>query len=529
MTMASSRPTDRLHRPQLRADFLVRALRQGGDAPAVEVGGEIISARQVADVISQFELAFRQLGIDPTSRVALLVSNRIEVLYLTSAQQLIGCVSTNLHPLGSAQDHAFALESAAIDTLIFDPESFGPRAAELRDRVPTLERFVALGPSAIGVDVSALAGRQQPVPLVAPDLDPDDMSFIGFTGGTTGRPKGVVHTHRSSAAMMQTMMTEWEWPKAPRHLVCTPLSHAGGVFLTPVLFNGGMLVVLPRFDADAVLAAIEQHRITSLMLVPTMIYALLDSAKLRDHDLSSLEIIYYGASAMSPARLAEAIDVFGPVFFQFYGQAEAPQTLTVMRRDEHDRDDPARLASCGRPVRWVDLALLDEDDRRVPRGDPGEICVRAPLVMKGYHDMPEETSEAFRNGWMHTGDVAREDEHGFLTIVDRKKDMIVTGGFNVFPREVEDVISTHPDVSSVAVIGLPDDRWGETVFAVVVPRPGATIDPEELMALVKEHKGSVQAPKSVEFVDELPLTPVGKPDKKALRQRFWTGQERRVH
>jgi fatty-acyl-CoA synthase len=194
--------------------------------------------------------------------------------------------------------------------------------------------------------------------------------------------------------------------------------------------------------------------------------------------------------------------------------------VTVLRRHEHKVDDPFRMASCGRPVPWVTVALLDDAGRQVPLGEPGEICVRAPLVMTGYHNKPEQTAEALKDGWLHTGDVAVRDADGFLRIVDRKKDMIISGGFNVFPREVEDVIGTHPGVASCAVIGVPDEKWGEAVKAVVVPRPGATIDPAEIIALVREKKGVVQTPKSVDFVDAIPLTAIGKPDKKALRVRY---------
>jgi fatty-acyl-CoA synthase len=189
----------------------------------------------------------------------------------------------------------------------------------------------------------------------------------------------------------------------------------------------------------------------------------------------------------------------------------------------------ARLATCGRPVPWVHVKLLDDDLNEVPRGEPGEICVRGPLVMQGYWNMPEQTAEALAGGWLHTGDIAREDEHGFYTIVDRKKDMIVTGGFNVFPREVEDVISSHPAVANVAVIGVPDERWGEAVKAVVVLRPDASTEADELIDLVKAAKGSIQAPKTVDFADEIPLSPLGKPNKKALRQRYWTGTDRQVN
>jgi acyl-CoA synthetase (AMP-forming)/AMP-acid ligase II len=227
--------------------------------------------------------------------------------------------------------------------------------------------------------------------------------------------------------------------------------------------------------------------------------------------------------------LEEALAKWGPIFFQFYGQSEAPMTLTVLRKGEHDPSIPGRLASCGRAVPWVHLALLDDDDRPVAEGQAGEICTRAPLVMGGYWQLPDQTAEAFSGGWLHTGDVGRFDKDGYLTIVDRKKDMIITGGFNVFPRELEDVLASHPAVAQAAVIGVPDDRWGEAVKAIVVFRPGASATEEELIALVKKAKGSVQAPKSVDVVDQIPLSALGKPDKKALRAQYWGDQERGVN
>jgi fatty-acyl-CoA synthase len=218
--------------------------------------------------------------------------------------------------------------------------------------------------------------------------------------------------------------------------------------------------------------------------------------------------------------LKEAIERIGPVFFQFYGQAEAPMTITVLRKAEHDVNDLRRLASCGRPVPWVRVELLDANLRPVPDGEPGELCVQGPLVMDGYRDNPELTAEAFRGGWLHTGDVAVRDPGGFLRIVDRTKDMIVSGGFNIYPREIEDIIGEHPAVAEVAVIGVPHPKWGEAVKALVVARPGETAKAEELIAMVAERKGSFQAPKLVEFIDSIPQTALGKPDKKALRAKF---------
>ena len=267
------------------------------------------------------------------------------------------------------------------------------------------------------------------------------------------------------------------------------------------------------------------------MCIRDRIYTLLDSPRAATADLSSLETIFYGASAMSPARLREGIEKWGHVFYQYFGQSEAPMALANMKKAEHDLSKPERLASCGRPAPWVHLALLDDDNNPVAPGQPGELCVRAPLVMKGYHNLPEQTAEAFAGGWLHTGDIARFDSEGFLYIIDRKKDMVVTGGFNVFPREVEDVISAHPAVAQVAVIGVPDERWGEAVKALVVLKPGVEQGDalrEELVARVKDAKGSVQAPKSLDFVSAIPLTPIGKPDKKALRTTYWAGAARKV-
>lgn len=314
-------------------------------------------------------------------------------------------------------------------------------------------------------------------------------------------------------------------------LMCTPLSHAAAGFFIPVLQRGGAFYVPKGFTPDLFFDMVEKHRITATMLVPVMIYVLLDSPRAATADISSLKTIFYGASAISPSRLAEGIRRWGQIFYQFFGQSEAPMVIANMRKAEHDPDNLERLASCGRPAPWVHLGLLDDDNRQVAPGEPGEVCVRGPLVMMGYLDKPEQTAETFAGGWLHTGDIGRLDADGFLHIIDRKKDMVVTGGFNVFPREVEDVISQDPAVAQVAVIGVPDERWGEAVKALVVLRPGVEASDalkESLMARVKDAKGSVQAPKSVDFIERIPVTPVGKPDKKALRAPFWEGQARRV-
>ena len=527
---ASAADLTDLNRGVFPADLLIHAFGRNPDAPAVNIiGVGEMTARQMRDQVSRYAQALASKGLTKGVQMSVLSLNRPEVLFNMAASQMVATRTTPLHPMGSVEDQAYVLNDCGAKALIFDPDNFTDRARELVERAPGIEHVLALGPTEFGEDLNALAATFEPAPLVSPRVDPEDLSGIAYSGGTTGKPKGIMSTYRGGMSMLQIQMSEWQWPDEVRFLICTPLSHAGAAFFTPTLLKGGSLTVLPGFDPVKFMQTVEEHRITATMLVPTMLYVLLDHPDFDKYDLSSLQTVFYGASAISPTRLAEAVRRMGPIFFQFYGQAECPMTITVLRKEEHDPENLERLASCGRPVPWLHVALLDDDGVEVAPGEAGEICVRGPLTMKGYLGKPEQTAEAFAHGWLHTGDIARADDEGFLYIVDRKKDMIITGGFNVYPREVEDVLSAHPGVSAVAVIGVPDERWGEAVKAVVVPRPGVDLDPDELIALVKEAKGSVQAPKSVDFADSIPLSALGKPDKKALRARYWGDTGRLVN
>jgi acyl-CoA synthetase (AMP-forming)/AMP-acid ligase II len=438
---------------------------------------------------------------------------------------MTGCRTTPLTAAGAVDDLAYIIQDAEIDTLIFDPID-EERANALRELAPCLRQLLALGPSDVGIDIAAAARKFPATSLRAAVVRGDQIDRIMYTGGTTGRPKGVVGTYASAAAVAAIQMADWQWPAKTRFLICSPMSHAGGAFVLPTLLNGGFIKTIPKFDADEVLDAIPRYRITATMLVPTMLYALLDHPKLEQTDLSSLQTIFYGASAISPARLSEACERLGPIFFQFYGQSEAPMTVCSLRKEQHTA---AHLSSCGRPLPWQRVALLDDDGVLVAPGQPGEVCVQGPTVMEGYWRQPELTAQAFAGGWLHTGDIARADDEGFLTIVDRKKDVVITGGFNVYASEVEDALGAHPAVAAVAVFGVPDDRWGEAVRAVVVLRAGAMVTDDELKALVRARKGPMATPKVIEFCDEIPTTPLGKPDKGALRQRYWRGRERNVN
>ncbi|HWL43844.1 MAG TPA: AMP-binding protein [Ilumatobacter sp.] len=522
--------TSVLHEQPLLPHIVIHALNAHHDAPCINTPHRVLTYAEVRARTSQMVQAMHSVGVQRGSRLAILSKNRPEVLLNAFASLVNGCILTPLHPMGSLGDHAYAVNDAEIDCLVFDTEHFTERAAELKAQFPHLT-LLGFGPNRAGHDFLALADTFAPAPLVAPDVHLDDLCTVVYTGGTTGRPKGVLMSHRVWQSMTWIQMSEWEFPDVIRIALPTPLSHAALSVVSPVLLSGGTFYVMESFSPDAFFDLVEQHRITCCMLVPVMLYAMQGHPRYRTADMSSMETIIYGASPISPAKLAEAIEHWGPIFFQFFGQTEAPMVITHLKKADHDLSKAERLASCGRPVPWMHVTLLDSDNQPVGPGESGEICVRGPLVMNGYKDLPDETAEALAGGWLHTGDVGRFDHEGFLYIVDRTKDMVITGGFNVFPREVEDVISEHPAVNTVMVIGVPDAKWGEAVKAVVVLQPGHAPSDEltdELTSMVKRAKGSQQAPKSIDYTDSLPLTPVGKLDKKSMRARYWDDTARSV-
>ena len=335
------------------------------------------------------------------------------------------------------------------------------------------------------------------------------------TGGTTGLPKGVMLTARNLETMTALTLMGYPFSGRPAYLALAPLTHAAGVLCFPVLALGGRIVVMHAPDLGRFLALVEGERITHTFLPPTLIYMLLGHEAIRTTDLSSLQCFWYGAAPMSTARLEEALEVIGPVMAQLFGQSEAPMMVSMLPPADHFAADgsvaTARLASAGRPAPLVRVGIMDpETGVLLPNGERGEIVVRSSLVMAGYYKDPAATEAASRFGWHHTGDIGYLDDDGYLFIVDRLKDMIITGGFNVYSAEVEQALMQHPAVRDCAVIGLPDEKWGEQVTAVVEPKPGEQVEPDELIAFVKARIGSVKAPKRVELWTELPRSRVGK-------------------
>jgi len=511
--------------PTIGAQTL-RALARHPDRTAFSWPSGSLSYRGATELIGRMQKVFIQLGLRPGNCIAFLTSNRADTWCAGVAAQLSQLVITWLHPLGSLDDQLFQIEDSEARVLVVDADAFRDRGGDLAAKASGLSAIFTLGRANYGVDLLAsaeAAGNASPRCFAAPD----DVATLNYTGGTTGKSKGALRHHREYAGFAGSILADFEIPDPPRYLAVAPISHVAGAKVLPTLIRGGTVHMLKGFDPEAVLSTIARERINFTLFVPTMIYVLLDHPSLPKTDLSSLQLLLYGASPMAPSRLVEGIERIGPVFSQLYGQTEC-YPVSVLRKADHDPRQPELFLSCGFPIAGCEAKILDDQDQEVPVGEAGEICVRAPHVMAEYWKRPDRTAETLKNGWLHTGDIARADERGYMFILDRKKDMIVTGGFNVFPREVEDVLATHADVAVVAVIGVPDDKWGEAVTAVVVPKPGTEPREQDLIDLVKQRKGSTHAPKQIKFVKELPMTGVGKVDKKVLKAGFWAGRGRMV-
>ncbi|MGR8918456.1 MAG: AMP-binding protein, partial [Gammaproteobacteria bacterium] len=373
-----------------------------------------------------------------------------------------------------------------------------------------------------------------------PDLSdpygaPDAVFARWPTGGTTGPSKGVEITNANIVTMMELGLKHYvgDDPDDIVHLAVAPITHAAGLTTCVFAAVSGATVIHESFDAGAVLAAIEAERVTHVFLPPTAYYALLDHPDAARRDTSSLRMVLIAAAPVSPDKFRRGVEVFGPVICQCYGQAEAPMLISMLSAATVAAaaagDHPERLKSCGQVTSCTEVGILDDEGVLLARGERGEICCRGPLVTPGYYERPEATAEARKFGWHHTGDVGYLDEDDYLYIVDRKKDMIITGGFNVFATEVEAPILALPEVLECAVIGVPDERWGESIKAVVVLNPGATVDGDGIVARVRDKLGGVKTPKSVEIWDAIPKTAVGKTDKKAIRARYWGDAERGVN
>lgn len=522
-------------RPLTVGQLYDRAVHHGGERIAITDGERQISYVELGEQAARLVGAFAALGMKSGERIAFLMANCAEYVACEYAVAKLGATRVPLAVSLGEEDHIYMMNFARCKALVYHAK-FEARVRAMAPSLETVEHFIRVGASETELPTGHLALGdllvRHPPEMANVEPDPEDIAGIYFTGGTTGRPKGVMLSHRSWYYTYLMEMLDFGIAPHEIFVFATPMTHAGGCLILPVLLRQGRCVVLDHFDPDLLLGTVQREQATATLLVPTMIYVLLDHPRRSDYDCSSLRNVIYGASAIAPERLKQALQVFGPIFTQFFGQTEAPMALITLQRQDHVVADPVReqavLTSAGRPTYSAEIRLVDDDGCDVPPGEPGEVIVRAPNMMSGYLDNHEATAAAICNGWLYTGDIARIDHEGLMTIVDRKKDMIVSGGFNIYPREVEDTLFEHPAVRQAAVIGVPHEKWGEEVKALVVLHPGATVGECELIDFVKAKKGSLMAPKSIDFVDAIPLTNLGKLDKKVIRARYWGGRTRNV-
>jgi acyl-CoA synthetase (AMP-forming)/AMP-acid ligase II len=514
-------------------DTIDRGVRIAPDAPClVQPDGTVdMTHAEFHRATHRIAAGLIAAGIGPGDRVGVLSPNDPRAFAAVVGTIRAGATWVAVNYMASEADTADFLNLTACSALIHHEELAG-KAAMIVAEVPSLRTTAVIGragPDQLSLDDWLLADSAP----VASNGRSEDVVMLTGTGGTTGRPKGVPITSRQMVQMCLAFSAHMHESQSPRYLCATPMTHAAGVMAFPVLAEGGAVIVHAGVKAEEIFDSIERNRISRTFLPPTALYALLGHPDVRKHDYSSLRHFAFGAAPIAPERLAEAVEVFGPVMAQVFGQTEAPMLCTYMPPDliaEATADPQKRhwLTSCGLPSLVARVEIMDDDGNLVGPDERGEIVVRGELVFSGYWENPDATAEATRpGGWHGTGDIGLRDKEGFVYIVDRKKDMIISGGFNVFPSEIEAVIHALGSVNDCAVIGLPDDKWGEIVTAVVEPKDGATIDPDLIIAACKEKLGSVKAPKRV-FVQELPRSANGKVLKRELRDAFWASAGRAI-
>ncbi len=506
----------------LAVEMIRRGARRFADRPAVYVGDVTLTYREVDEAANQLARALLARGVATGDHVALLVGNGQWSVPLDFACVKAGIVRVPLNARLSLVEHERMLVETGARWLIHAAPLLDVATA-LVERVPGLIGVGLAGPGVDGADLLADArGQSREDPEVA--LSEDDPLLALYTSGTTGTLKAVVHTQGSYAAIATNILANLVSPDRESVMLhAASLIHASGTFVLPYWLRGGATAILERFEPREFLAAIARYRVTEINLVPTMIAMLLATPGVEDADVSSLRRVIYGASPMPRPVLERAIRTWGPIFTQYYGQTEAPLAVTVLDREDHL--DETLWGSCGFPSVDAEVRLVDEDGAIVAPGEIGEIQVRAPFTMAGYY-RADELNAAMRtdDGWLRTRDMGRRDERGYVYLVDRRSDMIVTGGYNVYPREVEDALLEHPAVAECAVVAAPDPTWVEAVVAFVVLAPGARASEDDLRAAVRERLAGYKVPRRVEFVSEIPKSAVGKVLRRALRDPLWAAQ-----
>ncbi len=512
--------------------YTTRNARYWRDRPAIIFGDRNITFGQLETRSNRLANALLGLGLTKGDRVAIQAWNCPEIIELECALYKAGLVKVALNARLSPQEMVDSVNNAQASVFIVDPAHL-EEAESRRNAFETVRHHVVTGSRDTGEWRSyerlleAAADRNPDVPM-----QPQDLAVLHFTSGSTGKLKAAMQTVGNRlASLRKVVMGRMRANPGEVLALAGPITHASGMFMQPFLFQGGTILLHDRFEPEAFLASAARHRAAFSFMVPTMVNMLIAHPNLHRHDLSALRQISYGGAPMAPARIREAWEALGPKLSQGYGAGETTGGLVLLSALDHAdamAGHPERLLSCGRPFGESEVRLVDENGQEVAPGEIGEITISGPDVFAGYWQAPELSAQALRDGWLHTGDLARTDDEGFMYIVDRKKDMIISGGFNIYPTEVEQALYQHPAVYEACVFGVPDKLWGESVKAMIVLKPGETATPADLIEHCRKQLADFKKPRSVELLAELPKNANGKVARKQMRDAFWADEERKV-
>lgn len=500
---------------------------------AVQDDVEQLSYQEVDQIIETYAAVIEYVGSGSQLKVAVFSPNCAQAMMCMLAIFRANAVWVPVNSRNTIAENIFILNRSDVDVLLLHSD-YAEHVDAIRHGVPGLKRIVCIDRSL------PQAGSIQDVRATLPPgyraadrcPAPDMLCAMLSTGGTTGTPKAVMWSESVVETMIASFWIHLPYDDHPVYLAAAPLTHAAGVIALCLLARGGSVLIHKAAKPVEIMRVIQQHRVTHLFLPPTVIYMMLAHPNVREYNYASLAYFIYTAAPMAPDKIREAMAVFGPVMTQVYGQAEVPLMCTCFRPEAHARflrdGNLDKFNSAGQPTLLTQIGVMSETGDILPAGALGEIVVRGQLVMRGYYNSPDETAAASKHGWHHTGDIGYKDDEGFLYIVDRKKDMIITGGFNVFSTEVERVVLQHETVQDCAVVGIPDDKWGEAVTAVIEAKPGRTIDIAALQKHCREALGGVKTPKHFHVWESLPRSSVGKVLKREIREQFWAHRERRI-
>jgi long-chain acyl-CoA synthetase len=522
----------------MNSKYLINtAVREYPDNLAFIGHSKRLTFKELDDRANRLANALLDLGIKKGDRAGILLRNCAAYVETDLALCKTGIVRVALNYRLGVKDHEYVLNDSESNVLIFG-EDFTADVESMKGRLKSVEKFICISPKSFQPRTADTFDYEEIVAAASVDDPPieitaDDLRALVYTSGTTGNPKGVMITEKAWVSTTINIVLNYG-PITQKDIILNlqQLSHGAGYFVLPFFIKGATNAIV-EFEPARVFKMIEQQRVTVLKLVPVMLYKLLDAPDKHKYDLSSLNHIIYGGSPISRERLVEALRFFGQKVSQLYGQTELPMCISTLSREDHllegSDQELKRLESAGKPCLNVELKVIDESGREAEPGQLGEVIARGDHVMKGYWRLPEATAQTLKDGWIYTGDIGYRDSKGFLFLVDRKKDMIISGAFNIYPAEIEKILVKHPAIQEVAVIGVPDEKWGEAVKAVVVLQSDAKTTQKDLLDFCKKSGAGFRTPKTIDFIDKIPRNPYGKVDKKSLRQPYWERLAKSIH